>query len=139
MLLRLHHEVTAAQPLPSNGFIIDTSSYPDLNDLILVSDLLISDYSSIFFDYAITGKPMLCYTYDYNRYEAVRGMYFDIREALDMKGCSDSEEQIIQEILTMDYEEKKSISRRFRQKYVEEYGHATEKTLEIIHQSIIHR
>ena len=138
MLLRLHHEVTAAQPLPSNGFIIDTSSYPDLNDLILIAELLISDYSSIFFVYAITGKPMLCYTYDYDRYEAVRGMYFDIREALDMKGCSDSEEQVIQEILTMDYEEKKTITRRFRQKYVEEYGHGTEKTLEIIHQFIIH-
>ena len=87
---------TSVQGLPPNSFIKDVTKYPSLNDLILVSELLISDYSSIFFDYAITGKPMLCYTYDYNRYEAVRGMYFDIREALDMKGCSDSEEQIIQ-------------------------------------------
>ena len=138
MLLRLHHEVDSTNPFPPNDFIIDTTTYPDLNDLMLIADILISDYSSIFFDYAITGKPMLCYTYDYDCYEAVRGMYFDIREALEMKGLSDSEEQVIQEILTMDSNKRRAITQRFREKYVEEYGHATEKTLEIVHQFIIH-
>lgn len=136
MLLRLHHEVTAAKPLPPNTFITDVTDYPDLSDLIQVSDLLVSDYSSIFFDYAITGKPMLCYTYDYDHYEAMRGMYFDIREALEMKGRCDNEEQIIHEIKTMDSEKRCAVTQRFREKYVEAYGSATKKTLDIIQQAI---
>lgn len=138
MLLRLHHEVSETQPLPPNTFIIDVTKYPDLNDLIQISDLLISDYSSIFFDFAITGKPMLCYTYDYDHYEAMRGMYFDIREALEMKGRCDNEEQVIHEILTMDCKKRCDITRKFREKYVEAYGFATQQTLDIIYQSVIH-
>lgn len=132
MLLRLHHEVASAFPLPPNHFIIDVSDVSSLSDLIQISDLLVSDYSSIFFDYAITGKPMLCYTYDYDHYEAMRGMYFDIREALEMKGRCDTEEQIIHEIQTLDYEKRRAITRQFREKYVEAYGSATQKVLEII-------
>ena len=139
MLLRLHHEITAANPLPPNQFIIDVTAYPDINDLILVSDLLISDYSSIFFDFAITGKPMLCYTYDYDQFENVRGLYFDIREELEMKGRCDTEEQVIHEIQTMDYEKRSAITRRFLQKYVQAYGSATPQTLNVISQFMFGR
>lgn len=43
-------------------------------------DVLITDYSSVFFDYSITGKPVLLFTYDYDKYMADRGMYIDIRQ-----------------------------------------------------------
>lgn len=43
-------------------------------------DVLITDYSSVFFDYSITGKPIILFMYDYEEYMAERGMYFDIRE-----------------------------------------------------------
>lgn len=132
LLVRLHYEVAEAQPLPPSDIIRDVSDYPDINDLILLSDLLVSDYSSIFFDYAITGKPMLCYTYDYDHYEAMRGLYFDIRSALCMTGRSDTEDQLIHEILTMDVAEKCAITRRFREQYVQYYGSATSQTLDVI-------
>ncbi|WP_251898522.1 CDP-glycerol glycerophosphotransferase family protein [Lactiplantibacillus paraplantarum] len=50
----------------------------DINDLYLISDLLITDYSSVMFDYAILNRPMLFYPYDLAHYQGdVRGFYFD--------------------------------------------------------------
>jgi CDP-glycerol glycerophosphotransferase len=54
------------------------SQYPDITELYLVSDVMISDYSSVMFDYANTGRPMLFFTYDLADYrDRLRGFYFD--------------------------------------------------------------
>ena len=47
----------------------DVSQYDDINDLYLVSDMLLTDYSSVFFDYANLMRPMLFYMYDYENYK----------------------------------------------------------------------
>ena len=62
--------------------VIDVSTYPQINDLFMVSDLLITDYSSMMFDYSVTGRPMLFYTPDIEEYTdpKVRGAYFDLEE-----------------------------------------------------------
>lgn len=49
----------------------------DTNELLSVTDILITDYSSIFFDYLVTGKPILFYMWDYEDYNQNRGMYID--------------------------------------------------------------
>lgn len=82
VLFRAHYEVTKALKIQDDEFIRDMSSYPSLEDLMIVSDVLISDDSSMFFDYSVMHKPMLCFAYDYVRYAKERGMYFDIREYL---------------------------------------------------------
>ena len=52
--------------------------YPDISELFLVSDVLVTDYSSVMFDFAPTGKPMLFFTYDLEQYrDNLRGFYFD--------------------------------------------------------------
>ena len=57
----------------------DVSFHPDISDLYLAADVMVTDYSSTMFDFAITGKPMLFYTYDLEHYrDALRGFYFDI-------------------------------------------------------------
>ena len=62
-----------------DGFIINVSDLDDVNDLYLVSDVLITDYSSVFFDYAILERPMLFYMYDYDAYKnKMRDFYLDI-------------------------------------------------------------
>lgn len=59
------------------GFIYNASAYDDINDLYVISDLLITDYSSVFFDYAILNRPMLFYMYDMEEYrDEMRGFYF---------------------------------------------------------------
>lgn len=61
--------------------LIDVSHYDDLNRLLLVADILITDYSSIIFEYAILGKPMIFYAYDQEVYEhELRGFYYPYEE-----------------------------------------------------------
>jgi CDP-glycerol glycerophosphotransferase len=64
----------------SEGRLIDTTHHPDVNDLYLASDVLVTDYSSVMFDYAVTGKPIAYFTPDLKQYVAARGAYFDLAE-----------------------------------------------------------
>jgi CDP-glycerol glycerophosphotransferase len=58
---------------------VDVSYYPDIADLYLATDVLVTDYSSAMFDFAVTGKPMVFFTYDLERYrDDVHGLYFDL-------------------------------------------------------------
>jgi len=62
--------------------VIDVSTYPQVAELFLVSDALITDYSSMMFDYSVTGKPMIFFTPDIDDYSdtKVRGVYFDLAD-----------------------------------------------------------
>ncbi|MEB4615405.1 bifunctional glycosyltransferase/CDP-glycerol:glycerophosphate glycerophosphotransferase [Leucobacter sp. M11] len=63
------------------GFCIDVSDYGNINELYAAADLLITDYSSVMFDYALLKKPILIYAPDYDQYAgSSRGSYFDLRE-----------------------------------------------------------
>ena len=64
----------------SASAVIDVSTYPQINDLYMAADVLITDYSSMMFDYTVTGKPMLFFTPDIEEYTdpKVRGAYFDL-------------------------------------------------------------
>ena len=62
--------------------VLDVTGYPDVSELFLVADALITDYSSVMFDYSVTGKPMFFFAPDLERYrEQLRGFYFDLDEA----------------------------------------------------------
>lgn len=64
-----------------DGFVVDVSRWPDAADLLLVADVLISDYSSALFDFALTDRPILLFTYDLERYrDTLRGFNFDLEE-----------------------------------------------------------
>jgi len=64
------------------GNVLDVTGYPDVTELFLVADALITDYSSVMFDYSVTGKPMFFFAPDLERYrEQLRGFYFDLDEA----------------------------------------------------------
>ncbi|CCH79245.1 putative CDP-glycerol:poly(Glycerophosphate)glycerophosph otransferase [Nostocoides japonicum T1-X7] len=74
------HQLVAAQIDTGRfgGFVRNVSGYPDISDLYLVSDVLITDYSSVMFDFVNTGRPMLFFTYDLESYrDDLRGFYFD--------------------------------------------------------------
>ncbi|WP_415952133.1 CDP-glycerol glycerophosphotransferase family protein [Streptomyces sp. KLOTTS4A1] len=78
LLVRRHSNVVDSVPGAGEGFVYDVSEYPDIADLYLVSDVLITDYSSAMFDYANLGRPMLFFTYDLEHYrDTLRGFYFD--------------------------------------------------------------
>ncbi|MBT2210493.1 CDP-glycerol glycerophosphotransferase family protein [Actinomadura sp. NEAU-AAG7] len=78
LLVRPHFLITEGDRPRSDGFTIDVSRYPDIADLYLASDVLVTDYSSAMFDFACTGRPMLFYTYDLARYrDHMRGFSLD--------------------------------------------------------------
>ncbi|MET9322950.1 bifunctional glycosyltransferase family 2 protein/CDP-glycerol:glycerophosphate glycerophosphotransferase [Streptomyces sp. NPDC003038] len=59
--------------------LIDVSSYPSVEELCLASDALVTDYSSLMFDYAVLDRPIVIHADDWEAYEAARGTYFDLR------------------------------------------------------------
>jgi CDP-glycerol glycerophosphotransferase len=68
-------------PRAGRDFVFDVSTYPEIMDLFLITDVLITDYSSLMFDFANTGRPMLFFTYDMADYrDNLRGFYFDFEE-----------------------------------------------------------
>jgi CDP-glycerol glycerophosphotransferase (TagB/SpsB family) len=59
--------------------LVDVTSYPNMTDLLLLADVLVTDYSSVMFDFAGTGKPIVFFTPDLAHYSTdLRGFYFDL-------------------------------------------------------------
>ncbi len=82
VLFRAHYLIANSFDFAAtDGFVIDASHVSDINDLYLASDVLVTDYSSVFFDYANLGRPMVFYMYDLDRYaNDMRGFYIDLDE-----------------------------------------------------------
>jgi CDP-glycerol glycerophosphotransferase len=77
LMFRKHSNVIDRLPA-GTGSVIDVSDYPEVQELLLVTDILVSDYSTLMCDFANTGRPMLFYTYDLANYrDVLRGFYFD--------------------------------------------------------------
>ena len=112
ILFRTHYFVANSIDLSKyEGFIYDVSRYDDINDLYIISDLLITDYSSVFFDYANLKRPMLFYMYDLDDYKNnLRDFYISLEE---LPGpIVEKEEDLLNEINNIDNYDKK-----YREKY----------------------
>ena len=81
ILLRLHPFVRQSQPIPPDlaSFAIDASDHPDIHELMLVSDVLVTDYSSAIFEFSLLNRPMAFFAPDHDDYMDERGFYFDYR------------------------------------------------------------
>lgn len=85
LLIRTHVLVSNRVSIPDEArpSVIDVSRYPDMQELLLVSDTLVTDYSSSFFDYALLGRPIIFYAYDLEEYaEQLRGFYLPYDDSL---------------------------------------------------------
>ncbi|NBM17859.1 CDP-glycerol glycerophosphotransferase family protein [Streptomyces sp. GC420] len=80
LLVRAHYLEHVVLPPSVRGRVADVSSLHDVTPLLLLADALITDYSSVMFDYALLDRPMLFFPYDYEEYVAERGTYFDLLE-----------------------------------------------------------
>ncbi|WP_243874890.1 CDP-glycerol glycerophosphotransferase family protein [Arthrobacter woluwensis] len=77
-LLRGHSNVAEQRFTAAQRHSLDVTSYPDVTDLYLAADALVTDYSSVMFDFCVTGKPLYFLTPDLEQYrDSVRGFYFD--------------------------------------------------------------
>lgn len=136
VLLRTHYFVVDGLDLTSfDGFAYDVSRYDDIARLYLISDILITDYSSVFFDYANLKRPMLFFAYDLEKYrDVLRGFYIDIEKELPGPIVFTTEE-IIEKIRNLpdvikQYQKKYDV---FYEKYCGwEDGHSTEKVVQAV-------
>ena len=92
--------------------IVDFSSYPDINKLYYVTDLLITDYSSNYYEYALLGNPVLFFCYDLDEYQITRGVHRLVRDAAPGK-VVETFDEMIESIKNKDFDQEKTES--FRQ------------------------
>jgi CDP-glycerol glycerophosphotransferase (TagB/SpsB family) len=81
LLLKLHPFIRDAVQIPETlrEFVIDASGDPDVNELMLVSDILVTDYSSVIYEFSLLGRPIAFLAPDDGAYDEERGFYFDFR------------------------------------------------------------
>lgn len=104
VLLRLHPAIKNKSNYESEfpGFVYDFSSYLDVNELLYITDILISDYSSIPFEYAIMNKPMVFYAYDLDEYTTDRGLWDNYQSMVPGK-ITKTTAEVISQIKTHDF------------------------------------
>lgn len=78
VLFRAHYFIADTYDFSRHeGFVYNVSSVDDINELYLISDVLVTDYSSVLFDFANLRRPMIFYMYDKDHYQKeLRGFYF---------------------------------------------------------------
>ncbi|MFJ8820170.1 CDP-glycerol glycerophosphotransferase family protein [Streptomyces sp. NPDC102467] len=123
-----------ASPLATlrrSGHVIDVSAYDPVEELALASDALITDYSSIMFDYANLDRPIISYADDWDTYAKTRGVYFDLMA--EPPGHVARTEGELTELLTSDaWRDEASAEARahFRRRFCEfDDGHAAERVV----------
>ncbi|MEG0731815.1 MAG: bifunctional glycosyltransferase family 2 protein/CDP-glycerol:glycerophosphate glycerophosphotransferase [Vagococcus sp.] len=136
LLVRLHYFVSKNLDLEGvSDFVINVCDYPDAQELLLITDVLISDYSSIMFDYANLNKPIILFTYDLEYYrDILRGMYTDLEKGAPGKLCRTTQE-VVDSLTNLDgYEQRyKEQLSDFREKFNEfESGKAAKSVVEKI-------
>lgn len=102
ILFRAHYFVANSFDFNKyKGFIYNVSNIDDINNIYIISDILITDYSSVFFDFANLKRPMLFYMYDLDNYKNnLRGFYFDLNK---LPGpIIEKEDNLINEIKNID-------------------------------------
>lgn len=129
LLFRAHYEVARVMKFEPDDFVYDVTDYPNLNELMIVSDLLISDYSSIIFDYLILDKPILQFCYDYEKYKNLRGMYIDIRNYFNGSSLQDD---LLNLLDNLDFEQEKMKTRKFKAIVSFRDGNAVKETIDAI-------
>jgi len=135
VLVRAHAFVSDRLATIGGRDVLDVSRHPDVAELYLAADVMITDYSSTMFDFAVTGKPLVFFAYDLARFrDSTRGFYFDLGAEAPGPVVSTQDELAgaLQELPwhTRAYA---AAYTAFQQRYCRlEDGHATERVLAAI-------
>lgn len=132
ILYRMHYFIKKRLPSDTMGQnIIDVTEYGDMQDLLLASDILITDYSSSVWDYSLLKRPMFLYTTDLDEYLETQGFYVDVRD-WGFPIAKDNE-TLIHQIENFTEKDQESISAHHLKFQSAEKGTATKTLAERIH------
>jgi CDP-glycerol glycerophosphotransferase len=117
------------------GFLYSIDANEEISQLYPMADALVTDYSSVFFDYAILNRPIYFYMYDLEEYASdLRGFYFDINKDLTGKIYRKEEDMLLDiEREAFDYSHMKAFNARFNNK---EDGNASVRVLDVLHEAL---
>lgn len=130
-LLRMHHLTTEMLNTKYDDFFINVSDVSSINDILFVTDILVSDYSATIFDFAILEKPILAFAYDYEEYSRTRGIYQDLEEIIPGNVCT-TQEELIEHIQIIDYQKECEKSRKIKNDYLDVPGNATKVCIDYL-------
>ncbi len=134
ILLRLHPLVSDLKDSylhKFNGSIIDVTDYSDMQELLVATDILITDYSSCIFDFMLQYKPGFIFASDRKKYEKGRGLYYPLSST--PFPVAENNEDLIKNIENFDYEKYKTEVKEFlADKGCIDDGHASERVVELI-------
>ncbi|MEV0323525.1 CDP-glycerol glycerophosphotransferase family protein [Streptomyces sp. NPDC050658] len=100
LLVRAHYMEAAGLPVCPPGTVLDVSAQHDVSELLCLADVLVTDYSSIMFDFALLDRPLVHFAPDLDAYVAERGSYFSLRD--DAGGpVVESEEELLRTLATL--------------------------------------
>lgn len=134
VLLRMHYLVVTRID-QNDDFVRDVSDYPDISDLYLISDCLITDYSSVMFDYGALKRPQIFYAYDLDKYnDVLRGFYLDYKSELPGPIIENKEDFIeaVQHIDTLALEYHEQLETFYNKYCVLEDGQASKRVVDIV-------
>ena len=128
LLVRAHYLNTVSVPAAARHAVQDVSKYPDISELFLAADALITDFSSVIFDYSLLDRPILFFAADEAGYTRDRGTYFDLAAEAPGPYTTDAV-SFFKEIRTLTAEDHYAEARRaFAHRYGEyEHGDAAEQ------------
>lgn len=136
ILLLKHHPFVKKRPeIPEDckDFAMDVTTDLDIDKLLCVSDICISDYSSLIFEYSLFERPMIFYAYDLEDYFDWRGFYYNYDDLTPGPVVTETEE-IIDYIQNLNSRFDKAEVQAFREKFMSACdGHATDRIMELVH------
>ena len=131
-LMKMHPFVRNKADIPEQykGRIVEFSDFKNINDLYYVTDILITDYSSNYYEYALMNKPIIFYTPDRELYEVSRGVHRSIKESAPGKVC-DTFEELVKSIAEKDFDFDKT-SKFVEDKFSDYNGNASDKVIDAL-------
>jgi CDP-glycerol glycerophosphotransferase (TagB/SpsB family) len=135
VLVFKHHPFVKKRPVIHeryDSFAKDMTDTMSIEDLLIVADICISDYSSLVFEYSLLGRPMIFLAHDLDNYYDWRGFYYDYREFVPGPILSNVDE-VVEYIQHIDERFDPAVVEAFREKYMSSCdGHCTQKIYDLV-------
>lgn len=133
VILYRAHPISISNSMTNSEWFIDVSGYNTIEPLMIASDMLISDYSGLIPDYSLTHKPIYLWLYDYEEYDRVRGLYYDLRNLLPW---AEAEDALLKLIKGGYSESQRQMVLDFQKQFAPIFGNGTPNAVNVVWENI---
>ena len=132
MIIKMHPFVSNVVKIPEGyeDVFIDASEYREVNDILFITDVLITDYSSVIYEMSLLNKPMLFYAFDLKSYVADRGFYEPYETMVPGKIVKNVQE-MLKALEENDFEQNK-LEKFVERNFTYRDGKSTDRVIELI-------